>query len=226
MTHDSIGLGEDGPTHQPVEVLSLLRATPNLRLFRPADGNEVAAAYACGTQHHGPTVIALTRQGVPALPNSSIDNALLGAYIVSDTASDASAATPEVVLIATGSEVGLALKAASLLSTLKARVVSAPCLELFRKQPAEYRRSVLPLGVPIISIEALGPVGWAEFAHKSIAVPAWGASAPGAVVMEKLGFSPEKVAAVTTEFLAAANKLVTASASSVAAFGALPCHYD
>ncbi len=173
MTHDSIGLGEDGPTHQPVEVVPLLRATPNLVCFRPADGNEVAGSYMYAIEnHHGPSVLCLSRQNCPTLENSSPEAVYKGAYVAEDCKNQ-----PDVIYISTGSEVGIALEAAKL-SGLNVRVVSAPSLELFDKQPVEYRKSVLPVGVPVVSIEAQGTSGWSRYAHFSIGIPEWGASAP------------------------------------------------
>jgi len=153
-THDSIGLGEDGPTHQPVEQLSALRAMPGMHVMRPADGNEVSGAYKVAVnRRNGPTVMALSRQKVPNLENTSIDKVAYGAYSVYDTDSSAK---PHVIAVATGSEVSIALEACQELETSgnKVRCVSFPCWELFDKQSAEYKESVLPSGVPKVSLEA------------------------------------------------------------------------
>eukprot|EP00475_Leptophrys_vorax_P035166 TRINITY_DN5761_c0_g1_i1.p1 TRINITY_DN5761_c0_g1~~TRINITY_DN5761_c0_g1_i1.p1 ORF type:complete len:675 (+),score=177.67 TRINITY_DN5761_c0_g1_i1:692-2716(+) len=213
MTHDSIGLGEDGPTHQPVEVLSLLRAAPNLYTFRPADGNEVAGSYIFAIEHsHSPSVLCLSRQNCPMLDNSSPENVLKGAYITEETKS-----SPDVVIISTGSEVGIAIQAAKTVGDLNIRVVSAPCLELFDEQPVEYRRSVLPVGVPIVSFEAQGTTGWSRYAHFSIGIKAWGASAPYERIYEEYGFTAAKINTQIKEYLAAAKAL--------GSIGPLPVHY-
>lgn len=189
MTHDSIGLGEDGPTHQPVEVLSLLRATPNMYVWRPADGNEVSASYIFAIENRGgPSVICLSRQNLPTLDLSSVENALKGAYTVKESSTE----TPDLIYISTGSEVGIAVEAAKS-SDLDIRVVSAPCLDVFDQQPVEYRRSILPLGVPIVSVEAQGPNGWSKYAHAPIAIKEWGASAPYTKIYEEYGFTPAKI---------------------------------
>jgi len=196
MTHDSIGLGEDGPTHQPVEILSLCRATPRILTMRPADGNEVSGAYMIGLEYDGPTVICCSRQNVPSLAASSPEKVALGAYVVEESKSS----KPDLIYIATGSEVGIALDSAKA-SGKNVRVVSAPCLELFDKQPVSYRREVLTPGVPIISIEASGPLGWEKYAHFSISIKQWGASAPYQEIYKQYGFVPEKIIAKTSEYL-------------------------
>lgn len=191
MTHDSIGLGEDGPTHQPIEALTQCRLTPNLLLFRPADGNETAGAYAVAIQHHGPSVIALSRQNLPHLENSSVENVKKGAYVVLD-ADDSK--NLDVVLVATGSEVGESIKAAKALAPLKVRVVSMPSTSLFDQQSAEYRRSVLPVGVPIISVEAGSVLGWERYAHASVGMTTFGISGPYEKVLAHFNFLGEGIA--------------------------------
>lgn len=192
MTHDSIGLGEDGPTHQPIEVLPLLRATPNLSLWRPADGNEVSAAYeAALTCRDRPAVLALSRQNLPQV-TSDRQAALKGAYILRD------ASEPELIIIATGSEVSIALDALAHLEQMRVRVVSMPSTDQLERQPVEYRRRLF-LGanaspVPVLSIEAASPVGWARYAHEHVAMHSFGASGPYKAVYEKFGFTPAKVA--------------------------------
>jgi len=214
-THDSIGLGEDGPTHQPVEVLSMLRATPNVLLFRPADGNETTGSYICAVEHrYGPSVLCLSRQNLPFLANSTPAKVQRGAYVLED----AKEGTPEIIFIATGSEVSIALDAASLIP-LKARVVSAPCLELFKSQPLEYRRETLPIGIPVVSIEASGGLGWEKYSHHSVAMPAFGLSAPYEKLYEEFGFTGPKVAEAATAFIAKA-RLISNS------FGPLRIHYE
>lgn len=195
MTHDSIGLGEDGPTHQPVEVLALCRATPRIMMMRPADGNEVVGAYQFAMEYDGPTVIALTRQNVPVLEKSSPENVLKGAYVVSEPES-----TPELIFIATGSEVGLAIEASKLIPK-KVRVVSAPCLKLFEQQSKEYHLQVLPIGIPVVSVEASSAFGWSRYAHFSIGMKSWGASAPAEDLFKKFGLVPDAVASETVSFL-------------------------
>eukprot|EP00474_Spongospora_subterranea_P008456 CRZ08914.1 hypothetical protein [Spongospora subterranea] len=219
MTHDSIGLGEDGPTHQPVEVLTLLRATPNVTLIRPADQNEVNGSYVVAIENStGPTVLAFSRQNVPAvLENTSGEKVAMGAYVIKETGKNV-----DVVLVATGTEVCLAVQASDVLQKdygVSSRVVSAPSLDLFDQQSVEYRKQVLPLGVPVISVEAQGPHGWADYAHYSIAVQAWGASAPAEVIYDKFGFTPAKVASSTKEFLAGVDS------GKIPPIGALRCQY-
>ncbi|KAI8891475.1 transketolase [Backusella circina FSU 941] len=173
MTHDSIGLGEDGPTHQPIETLALARATPNMLTFRPADGNEVSGAYlAAISDLHRPSVIALSRQNLPQLEGSSPEIVLKGAYVLQ------SDENPQVIFVATGSEVSLAVDAAKELAknSIRVRVVSMPCSELFDDQSDEYKKSVLPTGVPVIAIEALGKFGWERYSHAQIAMTTFGAS--------------------------------------------------
>jgi transketolase len=191
FTHDSIGLGEDGPTHQPVEQLPGLRAIPGLVVFRPADANETAEAWRVAMGRPGPVAFSLTRQGVPVLDPERYpirEGVARGGYVLSDPAD------PDLVLLATGSEVALALDAAEALAGdgVAARVVSMPSQELFREQPAGYRSEVLPPGVPRLAIEAASPLGWWQWVGDPgdvIALDRFGASAPGGTVMEKLGFS-------------------------------------
>lgn len=186
MTHDSIGLGEDGPTHQPIEMLEYLRATPNLLTLRPADGNETAGAYKIAVAHiHTPSVIALTRQALPTLRGSSIDNVALGAYVLQD------ASAPAIVLVATGSEVSLAVSVAGALASegIHARVVSMPCWELFEAQTVDYQLSVFPAGLPVMSIEAAGTHGWQKWAHAPFGISGFGASGVGKDLFTHFGFT-------------------------------------
>lgn len=197
MTHDSIFLGEDGPTHQPVEVLPLLRATPNLLTMRPADGKEVAACWAYAVEGHrrGPSVLCLSRQTCVNLEGTSVEGCSMGAYrVLGDENAD-------VILVATGSEVSLAVEAAGIMEGNVA-VVSAPCLELFDQQTKEYRDSVLPANVPKVSIEASTTYGWKQYADFSIGVDTFGASAPLAQLREHFGFNAEAVKAKVEAFLA------------------------
>jgi transketolase len=203
MTHDSIGLGEDGPTHQPVEHVASLRAIPNLTVIRPADGNETSGAYKAAIENrHAPTLLALSRQNLPNLAGSSIEGSTKGAYILSD-----SEGTPDLILIGTGSETPLCAQAAEVLrgEGKKVRVVSMPSWELFEKQDAAYKESVFPKAVrKRLSVEAGSTMGWCRYVTDdgaSIGVDTFGASAPGNVVMEKFGFSIDNVVAKAKELL-------------------------
>jgi transketolase len=197
MTHDSIGLGEDGPTHQPVEHVASLRAIPNLTVIRPADGNETSGAYKVALEHrHAPTLLALSRQNLPNLAGSSIEKATKGAYILSD-----SEGTLDLILIGTGSETQLCVQAAEILrgEGKKVRVVSMPSWELFEKQDAAYKESVFPKAVrKRLSVEAGISMGWCRYTTDegaSISVDTFGASAPDKVVFEKYGFTVDNVVA-------------------------------
>lgn len=190
MTHDSIGLGEDGPTHQPVEHLETLRAMPNMLVFRPADGNETSAAYKIALERSStPSVICCSRTTLPNLAQSSIAIASKGAYIVIDESS------PDLILIGTGSEVGPCVKAAESLAAkgIKTRVVSMPCQEVFLEQPSSYQTVVLPGDIPTLSVEAAAPNGWHRFSHTQIAMTTFGKSGDGNAVFEYFGFTPENI---------------------------------
>ena len=197
FTHDSIGLGEDGPTHEPIEHLMSLRAMPNMTVMRPADANETVEAWRIALQRQRPMAMALTRQKIPVLDakrypiREGVDK---GAYVLAE----ADGGKPQIVLIATGSEVQLALAAREELAKQKiaTRVVSMPCWELFDEQPAEYRKQVLPAGVPKLAIEAGATLGWCKYVGENggvIGLDRLGASAPGNVVMDKLGFNVPNV---------------------------------
>ncbi|MBN2622226.1 MAG: transketolase [Acidimicrobiales bacterium] len=190
FTHDSVGLGEDGPTHQPVEHLSSLRAMPQLRLIRPADANETAAAWRIALESDGPTALVLTRQDVPVLDGTAGAPVERGAYVLAD-AHDA-----RIVLIGTGSEVAVCLAAAELLSDggLPARVVSMPSWDLFAAQSDQYQTSVLPPEVPTLAVEAGASLGWDRWADDSVSIDRFGASAPGDIALANLGYTPENVA--------------------------------
>lgn len=190
-THDSIGVGEDGPTHQPIETLAHFRALPNMNVWRPADGNEVSGAYKNAIESkHTPAILALSRQNLPQLDGSCRVQSQKGAYVLQDVEK------PDIVLIATGSEVSLIVESAKVLAAkgIKARVVSAPCLDLFDKQSEEYRASVLPDGVPIMSVEAASTVGWERYAHQSFGINRFGVSAPAAAAYKYFDLVPEGVA--------------------------------
>jgi transketolase len=197
MTHDSIGLGEDGPTHQPVETIASLRAIPNLIVLRPADGTETSGAYKIAVEHRKtPTLIAFSRQNLPNLPGASIEGVAKGAYTV-----DESDGTPDLILIGTGSEVSLCVDAAQELRAAgtKVRVVSMPSWELFDAQDAAYQESVLPKAVTKrLAVEAGITMGWCRYVGAEgdvLGVDRFGASAPGGLVMEKFGFTVENVVA-------------------------------
>ena len=207
FTHDSIGLGEDGPTHQPVEQLASLRAIPGLDVIRPADANEVAEAWrAAIDRHHQPVALVLTRQNVPVFDRSkyaSAEGLRRGAYVLAD----AEGGDPEVILIATGSEVALALSAHEELIAdgVRSRVVSMPCCELFDRQDEDYRAQVLPPSVTArVSVEEASTLGWDRyvgFDGVKIGMHTFGTSAPLKDVQTKFGFTPDKVAEAAKELL-------------------------
>jgi transketolase len=187
MTHDSVGLGEDGPTHQPIEQLAAVRAIPGLRVIRPADANETAAAWRMAVDSDGPTMLVLTRQDVPVVTDGSA--VARGAGIVSDVD------LPELVLLGTGSEVAVCVDAAEQLTAegTRVRVVSLPSWDVFAAQDSGYRHDVLPLGVPVLSVEAAATFGWERYADASIGIDRFGASAPGAVALDRLGINVTNV---------------------------------
>jgi len=195
FTHDSVGVGEDGPTHQPVEHVATLRAIPDLQVIRPADANETVAAWKAAVAHQGPTALVLTRQAVPVCTDGSAVDA--GAAVVRDGS--------QIVLLATGSEVSLCVAAAEQLSAagVSARVVSMPSWDRFERQTASYRSSVLPAGVPVLSVEAGVTFGWRRWADECVGIDRFGASAPGDVVMRELGMNVDNVVARATALLAA-----------------------
>jgi transketolase len=206
FTHDSIGLGEDGPTHQPIEHLAALRCIPNLLVLRPADADEVSEAWRTALHHRsGPSAIVLTRQKLAYLgePTRARDGVKQGAYIVADAAGH----VPHVVLLASGSEVEVALKAREQLSGhgVRARVVSCTSLERFAQQPVEYRHHVLPTGVPRVAVEAAHPMSWYRWVgdHGAIVgIESFGASAPAPVLFEKFGISADRVVQAARSVLA------------------------
>jgi transketolase len=204
FTHDSIGVGEDGPTHEPVEHLAGLRAIPGLTVIRPADPNETAEAWAFAVQRESPTLLVLTRQAVAHLDRSNAKEPGIakGAYILSDAVG-----SPDVILIGTGSEVQLCVKAQEKLAKygVKARVVSMPSWELFEAQDSAYRESVLPQAIKKrVSVEAASPFGWHRWVGDEgtiIGVTTYGASAPGDEIMKHYGFTPEHVTAAALRLL-------------------------
>ena len=194
FTHDSIALGEDGPTHQPVEHLPALRAIPNLVTIRPADGNETAAAWRVAMERtDGPTVLVLSRQALPMLDGAA--DVARGAYVVADG--------DDCILIGTGSEVSVAVAARDILAArgIGARVVSMPSWELFDEQDADYVESILPEGLPRVAIEAAATLGWERWADAILGVDVFGASAPGPELMERYGLTPAALADAVTAFL-------------------------
>lgn len=197
MTHDSIALGEDGPTHQPVETLASLRAIPNLLVFRPADGNETSGAYKIAVERRKqPSLLAMSRQGLPQLDGSSVEGVARGAYIISDSLD-----LPDLILIGTGSEVHLCVQAAEKLRAdgHKVRVVSMPCWELFEEQDAHYKQAVLPKETTKrLVVEAASSFGWHKYfggEGDMISVDRFGVSAPGGIALEKFGYTLDNVVA-------------------------------
>ncbi len=192
-THDSIGVGEDGPTHQPVELLACLRCMPNLDVWRPADQTETSAAWANAMlSRHTPSVLCLTRQNLPPM-NSDFEKAALGGYVISDAPAGKKV---DLILVATGSEVHIVAEAKELLSkSLNVRVVSMPCTSRFERQTAAYQQSILLPGVPIVSCEAYRSLGWERYSHYHVGLKSWGASAPDKVLYKHFGITPANVAA-------------------------------
>jgi transketolase len=204
LTHDSIGLGEDGPTHQPIETLASLRAMPNMLVMRPGDGNETSGAYLVAVANRKrPTVLFLSRQAMANQANSSAAAVAKGGYILED-----STGTPELILIGTGTELELCTKAAAQLRAegKNVRVVSMPCVELFEEQDAAYRESVLPAAVrQRLVVEASSSFGWHKYTGldgASVSIDRFGASAPGPLLMEKFGFTVDNVVAKAKALLA------------------------
>ena len=194
LTHDSIGVGEDGPTHQPIEQLAGLRSIPNMKVFRPADGKETAYAWITALTGTSPTCLVLTRQNLPQYENSCAD-ALKGGYILSDSKKE----TPDAILLASGSEVELIMKAKDELikENIDVRVVSIPCMEVFDKQSCDYKNSVLPLNVRArVAVETATPDCWYKYVGldgEIIGMTTFGASAPHSALLKKYGFTVESV---------------------------------
>ena len=192
FTHDSVGVGEDGPTHQPVEQIATLRAIPGLQVIRPADANETAQAWRIAVEHDGPTALVLSRQNLPVCTD--------GAAVARGAAVIRACENPQVMLVATGSEVHLCVAAAEALAAagVMASVVSMPSWDRFETQSAAYHSSVFPSGVPVLSVEAATTFGWARYATDSIGIDRFGASAPGALVLDKLGINVDNIVARAT----------------------------
>jgi len=191
-THDSIGLGQDGPTHQPIEQLAAIRSMPGLRVIRPADANETAQAFRVAIERDGPTALILSRQNTPVLDGTAerADELERGAYVLVEGSED-----PDVVLIGTGTEVALCVGAAAELAAegIDARVVSMPSWDLFDEQDDEYQDEVLGPGAPVLSVEAASSFGWARWADDHVAIDTYGASGPGEEVLADFGFTVANV---------------------------------
>lgn len=176
----------------------IVRSTPNILLLRPADGNEVSGAYAVALENRSrPSVMCLSRQGVPNLPGTSIDGVYKGAYSIVEPEG-----TPQLILVGTGSEVSLCVDAAKELKDVKVRVVSMPSWELFREQPLDYQQNLFPDGVPVLAVEAGSVTGWHEFAHAVVGMTTFGASGPYKKVFEHFGFTTKHVVEKSKEVLA------------------------
>jgi transketolase len=201
FTHDSVGLGEDGPTHQPIEHYAALRAIPGLTVIRPGDANETAQAWRVALEPgRGPVCLLLTRQNLPTLPPDAVgDGPMKGAYVLEEAPGDAA----DAIIVATGSEVSVAMAAQLKLSEqgVSARVVSMPSWELFDEQDQDYQKGVLTPGTPTVSVESGIAMGWSRWADACVSIERFGASAPGDEVMAKLGITPDHVAATVVETL-------------------------
>jgi transketolase len=188
FTHDSVGVGEDGPTHQPVEHVATLRAIPDLQVIRPADANETVAAWVAAVEHDGPTALVLSRQGIPVRTDGAAVDRGAGTVREAD-------GPPRLVIVATGSEVAVALDAAERLESdgIGTRVVSLPSWDRLARQDRAFRDELFPSGVPVLSVEAATTFGWERFADDSIGIDRFGASAPGSVVLDELGINVDHV---------------------------------
>ncbi len=200
-THDSVGLGEDGPTHQPIEHLAAMRAMPGLRVIRPADANETAHAWRLAIDHDGPVALVLSRQKVPVLEGTAdrADAVARGGYALVAAEGDA-----DVVLVGTGSEVSVCVEAAKLLAAdgYQVQVVSLPCWDLFEAQDEDYQNEVLGDGAPVLAVEAAASFGWSRWADDVVAIDHFGASAPGNVALEHFGYTPDNVASRARRLMA------------------------
>lgn len=201
MTHDSIGLGEDGPTHQPINSLAMLRSMPNILSVRPADGNETSGAYAVALENQTrPTVLVLSRAGLPQLAGSSLEGVSKGAYIIQQASNND---TAKLIIVASGSEVCIAIEAANILQKQghPTRVVSMPCTTLFDEQSIDYKKSIFTEGVPVLSVEAMSTKGWSEYSHVQHGMTTFGLSGKGSDLMNHFGFTGEQVAAKGVKIL-------------------------
>ena len=199
-THDSVGVGEDGPTHQPVEHIMALRTIPGLQVIRPADATETVGAWTMALGHDGPTALILSRQNLPVLAQSDAEATTHGAYVLLDPAEALA------TIVATGSEVSVALAAGNDLAGQgkPMRVVPMPCREAFESQPASYRKRVLG-ALPILSVEAGVTLGWRTYADASVGIDRFGASAPGSVVLDRLGINTPNVISHVNDLLSGRN---------------------
>ncbi len=207
FTHDSIGVGEDGPTHQPVEQLASLRAMPELSVIRPADANECAVAWRSALEADGPVALILSRQNLPVLAETASRGAEglpTGGYVLSEFGNG----SLDLSIVATGSEVNLALDAARVLADggLTVRVVSMPCMEWYLRRPAHERDAVLPPAVPTLSVEAASTFGWSAVATQSLGIDRFGASAPGPEVFGELGITVDGVIRAARSMLAGTSR--------------------
>ena len=201
FTHDSVGVGEDGPTHQPVEQLASLRAIPGLQVIRPADPNETVAAWCAAVDHDGPTALILSRQNVPSVTDgSAVDK---GAGVVRDCN-----ARPDLILVATGSEVGLCLNACEELTKTgkQVRVVSMPSWDRFERLNKDQQQNVFPNQVPVLSVEAGVTMGWEKYADQTIGINRFGTSAPGAIALDRLGINLDAVLSASNQLIASFKK--------------------
>ena len=196
LTHDSIGVGEDGPTHQPIEQIDMFRATHNTFVFRPADGRETSASFVKSGTLDAPCMMFLSRQALPQLSGSSVVDAANGGYIIRE----ANGCKPDAIVIASGSEVSISVDAAEALEKegIHVRVVSMPCMELFEQQPEEYREKVLPSGIRArVAVEALGGMSWYKYTGldgEIVSMKSFGASAPAGELFKHFGITSECVA--------------------------------
>jgi transketolase len=213
FTHDSIGLGEDGPTHQSIEHAASLRLIPNLDVWRPCDTTETAVAWACAIESRTrPSALLLSRQNLPyapksafdASPRAALDAIAKGAYVLAEPSEVGLRRKAQVVIVATGSEVQLALHAQQQLAGdgIAVRVVSMPSTTVFDRQPAAYKQSVLPAGVPRVAVEMGATDGWWKYGCAAVVgIDTYGESAPGAVLFKHFGFTPDNVAATVRQVL-------------------------
>ncbi|MEL7155143.1 MAG: transketolase C-terminal domain-containing protein [Actinomycetota bacterium] len=197
FTHDSVGVGEDGPTHQPVEQVMSLRAIPGLTVVRPGDATEVAGAWRLALESDGPTALILSRQDLPVLAGTTVAGVAQGAYALN------AVTDPDVVLIGTGSEVHLCVDAEARLAEhgIAARVVSMPCWEAFAARAPEDQAAVIDPSIPAVSIEAGVTLGWDRYADRTLGIDRFGASAPGATVMRELGMTVDNVVAAAQDLV-------------------------
>ncbi|PWN86469.1 hypothetical protein FA10DRAFT_289693 [Acaromyces ingoldii] len=201
-THDGIGIGEDGPTHQPIALASFFRAMPGINFLRPADAEEVMGAWTIALQANVPSMLSLSRQALPLLDGTSREGVARGGYPIFQSKA-ALNGVPDLVFISTGFEVHLAIEVASLLTSdaCGTRVVSMPCQALFDQHSAEYKEEVLPTaGALIVAVEAWSSFGWARYAHASVSMHSFGLSAPADLLYKHFGFEPENIAIRVRKF--------------------------